>query len=74
MSRPSGNADNWKFCTPEGARFSILLRGLHTTFREKLEWLEEAENLSLRFEINRRRAEAEGRLPTMERPEEEPLP
>ena len=31
----------------------MLLRGLEATFREKLEWLEEAEMLSLRFRVNR---------------------
>jgi hypothetical protein len=30
-----------------------LLIGLQTTFREKLEWLEEAENLTLRFRVGR---------------------
>jgi hypothetical protein len=30
-----------------------LLLGLTTTFREKLEWLEEAETLALRFRANR---------------------
>ena len=43
----------WEWCTSEGARKQVLLIGLTTTFREKLEWLEEAENLSLRFKINR---------------------
>ncbi|HYG23647.1 MAG TPA: hypothetical protein VEH04_12760 [Verrucomicrobiae bacterium] len=33
---------NWKFSTIEGAELSRLLRGLQTSFREKLEWLEEA--------------------------------
>ena len=39
----------WKFCTFEGAEMSTLLLGLQTTFREKLEWLEEAETLALRL-------------------------
>ena len=39
----------WQSCTFEGAREELLLLGLRTTFREKLEWLEEAETLSLRF-------------------------
>jgi hypothetical protein len=43
----------WQWCTFEGARKQGLLLGLQTTFREKLEWLEEAETLSLRFRANR---------------------
>jgi hypothetical protein len=49
----------WEWCTFEGARKQVLLIGLTTTFREKLEWLEEAENLSLLFQINRQRRAAE---------------
>jgi hypothetical protein len=33
-----------------------LRLGLETTFREKLEWLEEAETLSLRFRASREAA------------------
>jgi hypothetical protein len=43
----------WKSCTFEGAEMDTLLMGLQTTFREKLEWLEEAETLSLRFRASR---------------------
>jgi hypothetical protein len=39
----------WESCTFEGAKMSTLLQGLQTTFREKLEWLEAAETLSLRL-------------------------
>ena len=46
----------WKDCTFEGAEMSTLLMGLQTTFREKLEWLEEAEELSLRFRASREKA------------------
>ena len=35
---------------------STLRLGLQTTFREKLEWLEEAETLSLRLQAGRERA------------------
>lgn len=35
----------WETCTFEGAEMSTLALGLKTTFREKLEWLEEAETL-----------------------------
>jgi hypothetical protein len=43
----------WEWCTAEGARRQVLLQGLKTTFREKLEWLEEAETLVLRFRVKR---------------------
>ena len=43
----------WQWCTFEGARKQVLLLGLQSTFREKLEWLEEAETLSLRLRANR---------------------
>jgi hypothetical protein len=47
----------WRWCTFEGAREHVLLQGLRTTFREKLEWLEEAETLMLRFQEGRGRSE-----------------
>ena len=37
----------WRWCTFEGAREQVLLLGLKSTFREKVEWLEEAETLTL---------------------------
>jgi hypothetical protein len=37
---------------------STLLLGLQTTFREKLEWLEEAETLTLQLRASRERARA----------------
>ncbi len=43
----------WQWCTFEGAELHTLLLGLRSTFREKLEWLEEAENVSFLFRINR---------------------
>ena len=53
----------WKSCTFEGAEMSTLRLGMQTTFREKLEWLEEAETLTLRLRASRenRKAEGEGR-------------
>lgn len=39
----------WQWCTSEGAELHTLLLGLLTTFREKVEWLEAAEEVSLRF-------------------------
>jgi hypothetical protein len=49
----------WRFSTWQGARDHVLLIGFETTFREKLEWLEEGETLSLRFRANRERRKAE---------------
>ncbi|MEO6971577.1 MAG: hypothetical protein ABI217_11875 [Chthoniobacterales bacterium] len=43
----------WQWCTFEGARRQVLLMGLETTFREKLEWLEEAETLTLQMRAAR---------------------
>jgi hypothetical protein len=50
----------WQWCTFEGAELHTLLIGLQTTFREKLEWLEEAENLTLQLRADR---EARKRVP-----------
>jgi hypothetical protein len=44
----------WESCTFEGAEMSTLLLGLQTTFREKLEWQEEAETLALKLRAGRR--------------------
>lgn len=46
----------WEWCTFEGARRQVLLLGLTTTFREKLEWLEEAENLTLQLRASREKS------------------
>lgn len=37
----------WQWCTPEGSELHTLLLGLQLPFREKLKWLEEAENLTI---------------------------
>jgi hypothetical protein len=52
--------------TSEGSRDFDRLLDSQTSFQDKLLWLEEAETLSLRFPINRKRAIAEGRLPPEE--------
>ena len=49
----------WQWCTFEGAELHTLLLGLKSTFREKLEWLEEAETLTLSFRSQRERRAAE---------------
>ena len=46
----------WESCTFEGAEMSTLLLGLQSTFREKLEWLEEAETLTLQLHASREQA------------------
>ncbi len=43
----------WQSCTFEGAELETLLLGLQSTFREKLEWLEQAEELSLNLQSSR---------------------
>jgi hypothetical protein len=48
----------WETCTFEGAEMSTLLLGLKTTFREKLEWLKDAETLSLMLQAARKKAGA----------------
>ena len=50
------NHPGWRWCTAQGARDQVLLLGLQTTFREKLEWWEEAETLALRLRVNRKAA------------------
>jgi len=43
----------WEWCTFEGARRHTLLMGMNCSFREKLEWLEEAENLVIQMRTAR---------------------
>lgn len=50
----------WRWCTAEGSREFDRLLDLQLTFREKLEWLEEAETLSLRFRTSRENPPAGG--------------
>ncbi len=49
----------WQWCTAEGAELHTLLMGLHSTFLEKLQWLEEAEELTLAFQASREKRQAE---------------
>ena len=48
----------WQWCTAEGARRDVLRQGLKSTLREKLEWLEEAETLTLRLRASRNQKKA----------------
>jgi hypothetical protein len=47
------NHPGWRWCTAQGARDHVLLLGLQSTFREKLEWLEQAEEMVLRMRASR---------------------
>ena len=49
---------DWCWGTSEGAELHTLLLGLLCTFREKLEWQEEAETLALNLQAGRRQREA----------------
>ncbi len=44
---------DWKWCTSEGSRDLDRLLDRRLTFREKLEWLEEAETLTLSLRASR---------------------
>jgi uncharacterized protein YgfB (UPF0149 family) len=48
---------DWRWGTFEGAELHTLLLGLLCTFREKLEWLEEAETLTLQLRASREQAQ-----------------
>ena len=49
-------APDWRWGTPEGSREFDRLTDRRLTCREILEWLEEAETLSLRFQAAREAA------------------
>lgn len=48
---------DWKWGTPEGSRDLDRLLDRRLSFREKLQWLEEAEELSLRMQQLRAKEE-----------------
>jgi len=50
------NHPGWQWCTAEGAELHTLLMGLESTLLEKLEWLEEAENLTIALRAGREKA------------------
>ena len=59
----------WRWCSSEGAELHTLLLGLQTTFREKLEWLEEAETLTLQLRAQREsKPNAESHKPSFPTP------
>jgi hypothetical protein len=47
---------DWRWGTPEGSREFDRLTDRMLTFREKLEWLEEAETLALHWRARRAKA------------------
>jgi hypothetical protein len=47
------NHPGWHWATAQGARDHVLLLGLETTFREKLEWLEQAETFIIQLQTPR---------------------
>jgi len=56
MSEPLKIVPDWRWGTAEGSRDLDRLLDRRLTFREKLEWLEEAEDLTLRASRERRAA------------------
>ncbi len=57
MSHPElEDHPGWQWCTAQGAELHTLLMGLDSTLLEKLEWLEEAENLTIALRAGREKA------------------
>ena len=56
MNPPSPVLPDWKWGTPEGSRALDRLLDRRLSFREKLQWLEEAETLALRMQAQGNRA------------------
>lgn len=55
---------DWKWGTAEGSRELDRILDQHLTFREKIQWLEEAENLTLAMRASRNReAQPSGTAP-----------
>ncbi len=62
----------WQWCTFDGAELHTLLMGLRSTFREKLEWLEEAETMTLALRASREARRRERGSAGAENPQAEP--
>ena len=56
MNPPEKIVPDWRWGTAEGSRDLDRLLDRRLTFREKLEWLEEAETLTLSFRASRESA------------------
>ena len=62
---------DWKWGTAEGSRELDRILDRRLTFREKLEWLEEAETLTLAMRASRNReAQPSGTAPPEQHPNE----
>lgn len=59
MKTLSPISPDWKWVTAEGSRELDRLLDRRLTFREKIEWLEEAENLTLAMAASREKLRAE---------------
>ncbi|MEA3186582.1 MAG: hypothetical protein QOD99_412 [Chthoniobacter sp.] len=57
MSQPDFMTPDWRWGTAEGSRDFDRLVDRSLTFREKIEWLEEAETLTLQLRVSRDRNE-----------------
>ncbi len=55
MNLPETITPDWRWGTAEGSRDLDRLLDRRLTFREKLEWLEEAETLALTMQASRER-------------------
>ena len=53
MTPPFSIPPDWRWGTPEGSREFDRLTDRQLTFREKIQWLEEAETLALRLQAAR---------------------
>jgi len=56
MKLPFHIEPDWRWGTPEGSREFDRLLDRSLTFREKLEWLEAAETLTLQLRASREKA------------------
>ncbi|MFM2197462.1 MAG: hypothetical protein RLZZ505_894 [Verrucomicrobiota bacterium] len=53
MPKFTEGVDPWYWGTPEGSEMFTLLLGYEESFREKIEWLESAEDLVIQFAKSR---------------------
>ncbi len=63
MNPPFHIKPDWRWGTAEGSREFDRLTDRMLSFREKLEWLEEAETLTLQFRAAREKAAAKNLKP-----------
>ena len=61
---------DWRWGTAEGSRDFDRLLDRQMTFREKLEWLEEAETLALRLRLQREERQQACKGPTRKKAED----